>query len=102
MLKIVATTVLGLVVLAVLASSTEAAGRRRQCPPTYTYTYTVAAAPAAPVATAQSNVSGQGYRTFSYQPAPTTLYRTFSQPAGGRSSVRAFENGANKSLGRGY
>ena len=100
MLKIVATTVLGLVVLAVLANSAEAAGRRRQCPPTYTYT--VAAAPAAPVATAQSSVSGQGYRTYSYQPAPTTSYRTFSQPAGSRSSVRAFENGANKSLGRGF
>ena len=98
MLKIVATTVLGLAVLAVLAGGAEAAGRRRQCPPTYT----VAAAPAAPVATAQSNVSGQGYRTFSYQPVPTTSYRAFSSPAGGRSSVRAYENGANKSLGRGY
>ena len=96
MLKIIATTVLGLAVFAVLASGAEAAGRRRQCPPTYAYT--VAAAPAAPVATAQS---GQGYRTFSYQPA-TGSYRTLSRPAGGRSSVRAYENGINKSLGIGY
>jgi hypothetical protein len=98
MLKIVATTVLSLSVLAVLASGAEAAGRRRSCPPNYT----VAVAPAAPVATAQSNASGQGYRTYSYQPGPTTSYRTFSRPAGGRSSVRAYENGINKSLGIGY
>ena len=100
MLKIIATTVIGLSVLAVLAGDAEAAGRRRQCPPTYAYT--VAAAPAAPVVTAQSNVSGQGYRTFSYQPATTGSYRTFSPQVGGRSSARAFENGANKSLGIGY
>jgi hypothetical protein len=96
MLKIVTATVIGFAMLAVLAGDAEAAGRRRSCSPTYS----AAVAPAAPVATAQSNVSG--YRTFSYQPATTTSNRTFSRQAGGRSSVRAYENGINKSLGIGY
>ncbi len=96
MFKIIATTVIGFATLAILEDEAEAAGRRRSCP----QTYTVTAAPAAPVTTAQSTASG--YRSFSYQPSMTGSYRTTSPRTGGRSSVRAYENGINKSLGIGY
>jgi hypothetical protein len=75
MRKLITTSVLAFVAFAVLANGAEAAGRRR-CSPTYAV---VAAPVAAAPTTAQAGASGQGYRTFSYQPA-APVYRSYSAP----------------------
>lgn len=93
MLKSIFTTCLVLAAVGVLANDAHAAGRRRQCSPNYVVA--TAAVTTAPVATAQTAPTGQGYRTYSYEPsaaiAPySTMRRTMRVPphtnAGGHTA----------------
>ena len=74
MLKFSLTAVLVLVSLAVLSIDAQAAGRRRQCAPTYVVT-------TAPISTAQATTGGQGYRTYSYEPSAPVI-SGYSAPMG--------------------
>ena len=91
MSKLITTTVLGFAMLAVLASGAQAAGRRR-CSQTY------AAAPvvAAPATTAQA--TGQGYRTFSYQPTTGVMYQPSRRAATAAPYMRAGQHSAGYKL----
>lgn len=103
MLKFLAATIVG---SAVVLSATDAFaghGCRQGGGGVYYAPAPVAVAPAAPQGTQAA--APQGVRTYSYQPVQTVqpVYRSYSRPMrGGRSTVRAYENGAFKSLGIGY
>ena len=98
MMKFIAATIVG---SAVLLSATEAfAGHGCHCGGGGYYAAPVAGAPVG--SQGQLAAAPQGTRTYSYQPVQP-VYRSYSRPMkGGRSTVRAYENGAFKSLGIGY
>jgi hypothetical protein len=87
------------VVVSVIAfSATEAFAGHRRCSNGYYYAPAPAVAPApSPAPMAQAP---QDNRTFSYQPTQTD-YRAYGSWVSGRTG-RAYENAANKSLGRGF
>ncbi|HEX5104010.1 MAG TPA: hypothetical protein VFV87_09385 [Pirellulaceae bacterium] len=89
MLKFLAAGVVGCAGL-VCTADQAAAGHRGGC-----------CAPCAPAAVAPAPApmaqAPQGYRAYSYQPAPSS-YRAYGTWVTGR----AYENAANKSLGRGF
>ena len=62
MLKYLLTAGLTVVLLGLVASDVQAAGRRRNCSPSY-------AVVTAPAQTAQAAPAGTGYRTYSYEPS---------------------------------
>jgi hypothetical protein len=88
-MKILRTLVMsGVVVLPAIASAGQPVG----C---------ATAVPAAPVATAQAPAA---YRSYSYQPAATVNsgygYRNYNYGYGSSMNRHAYENAANKTLGR--
>jgi hypothetical protein len=95
MLKFFVATV---VVSAITLTATEAFAGRGRCGGGYYYAPAPAVAPApAPAPMAQAP---QGYRSYSYQPTQSD-YRAYGSWVSGRTG-RAYENAANKSLGRGF
>jgi len=89
MKKLILTVVaVGLAMVMATDASAGIFGWRRRAAPVYSQP--------APAATAQMN---QGYRAFSYEPAPAApVYLTYRTNTGGK----AYTNATNKSLGRGF
>ena len=94
MLKFIAAGVLGCAGLVCSADQAAACHRGGCCAPCAPAA--VAPMPAMPGMPATA-AAPQGYRTYSYQPSAGTYSRS-----SGRSTGRAYENAANKSLGRGF
>jgi len=93
MLKYISVSVVG---LALVLSATDAFAGHRRCGGYSAPAPAVAPAPApAPMAAAP-----QGNRTYSYQPTQPN-YGPYGDWVTGRTG-RAYENAANKSLGRGF
>jgi hypothetical protein len=106
-MKMLSFALLAVAAVAVVPSQSAEAGRRGGCGccGSVAYAAPAAASPAAAanVAPAATVAQNQGYRSFSYQPATTTMNTGGVYYSGGnraRSNQPIWANGANKSLGR--